>query len=110
MTKDIRWGILPTGWIAELFVKDLLLTGHHVSAVGSHSQSSAARFATAFGIAKAHGSYEALAADADVDIIYIATPHPQHFAAAIVTTPFRPEPDAVSFRTCQSVPLELSRM
>ncbi len=84
MTKAIRWGILATGWIAELFVKDLLLTGHQVTAVGSRSQASADRFATAFGIAKAHGSYEALAADPDVDIIYIATPHPQHFAAAML--------------------------
>lgn len=82
MTQKIRWGILATGWIAELFVKDLLLTGHAVTAVGSRTQSSAERFANAFGIAKAHGSYEALAADPEVDIIYIATPHPQHVSAA----------------------------
>jgi predicted dehydrogenase len=82
MTKTIRWGILATGWIAKLFVNDLLLTGHQVAAVGSRSQSSADHFAKTFGIAKAHGSYEALVADPDVDIIYIATPHPQHFAAA----------------------------
>jgi predicted dehydrogenase len=82
MTKAIRWGILATGWIAELFVNDLLLTGHKVAAVGSRSQSSADRFATNFGIAKAHASYEALLADPDVDIVYIATPHPQHFSAA----------------------------
>jgi len=84
MIKGIRWGILATGWIAELFVKDLLLTGHQVAAVGSRSQSSADRFASAFGIGKAHGSYEELAADPDVDIIYIATPHPQHYAAAML--------------------------
>ena len=84
MTKAVRWGILATGWIAELFVKDLMLTGHQVTAVGSRSQSSADRFASAFGIQKAHGSYEALAADPNVDIIYIATPHPQHFAAAML--------------------------
>lgn len=78
----IRWGILATGWIAEMFVKDLLLTGHAVTAVGSRSQASADRFAKEFGIATAHGSYEALVADPNVDIIYIATPHPQHVAAA----------------------------
>ena len=78
----IRWGILATGWIADLFVKDLILTGHSVTAVGSRSQASADRFAAAHGIAKAHGSYEALVADPEVDIIYIATPHPQHVAAA----------------------------
>lgn len=82
MATKIRWGILATGWIAELFVKDLLLTGHAVTAVGSRTQASADRFAAQFGIAKAHGSYEALAADPNVDIIYVATPHPQHAAAA----------------------------
>lgn len=82
MAAKIRWGILATGWIAELFVKDLLLTGHQVTAVGSRAQASADRFAAQFGIPTAHGSYEALAADPNVDIIYIATPHPQHAHAA----------------------------
>lgn len=82
MGKTIAWGILATGWIADLFVKDLILTGHNVAAVGSRSQANADRFAKSFGIAKAHGSYEALVADPDVDIIYIATPHPQHVSAA----------------------------
>ena len=82
MATEPRWGILATGWIAELFVKDLILTGHAVTAVGSRTQASADRFAKAFGIGTAHGSYEALAADPNVDIIYIATPHPQHAAPA----------------------------
>ncbi|MEO8242281.1 MAG: Gfo/Idh/MocA family oxidoreductase [bacterium] len=82
MPKRTRWGILATGWIAELFVKDLLLTSHTITAVGSRSQAKADRFAYDFGIAKAHGSYEALVADPNVEIIYIATPHPHHFAAA----------------------------
>lgn len=82
MVTKPRWGILATGWIAELFVKDLLLTGRTVTAVGSRTQDKADRFAKAFGIAKSHGSYEALVDDPDVDIIYIATPHPQHVAAA----------------------------
>lgn len=82
MAQKIRWGILATGWIADLFVKDLLLTGHAVTAVGSRTQASADRFARQFGIGTAHGSYEALVADPNVDIIYIATPHPQHVAAA----------------------------
>lgn len=82
MADKIRWGILATGWIAELFVTDLQLTGHKVTAVGSRTVESAERFAKAFNIPKAHASYEALAADPNVDIIYIATPHPQHVAAA----------------------------
>ena len=82
MADKIRWGILATGWIAELFVTDLQLTGRSVTAVGSRTAASAERFAKAFNIPKAHASYEALAADPNVDIIYIATPHPQHVAAA----------------------------
>lgn len=82
MAEKLRWGILATGWIAELFVRDLVLTGHAVTAVGSRTQASADRFAAQFGIARAHGSYEALVADPNVDIIYVATPHPQHAAAA----------------------------
>jgi len=48
----------------------------------SRSQSSADRFAAQFDIPHAHASYEALAADRDVDIVYVATPHPMHFANA----------------------------
>ena len=35
MTTDLRWGILATGWIADLFVKDLQLAGLRVTAVST---------------------------------------------------------------------------
>ena len=82
MAEKIRWGILATGWIADLFVKDLLMTGHSVTAIGSRTEEGAKRFAKEFGILTAHGSYAALVADPNVDIVYIATPHPQHVSAA----------------------------
>lgn len=78
----LRWGILATGWIADLFVKDLLDNDMLVSAVGSRSAEKAAAFAARYGIRRSHGSYEALAADPEVDIVYIATPHPFHVTAA----------------------------
>ena len=78
MTGPIRWGILGTGWIAEQFVTDILANGITVTAVGSRSQGSADAFAERFGIPTAHGSYEALAADPEVDVVYVATPHPMH--------------------------------
>jgi predicted dehydrogenase len=80
MTDTIRWGILGTGYIADAFVSDLLGTGFTVTAVGSRSQESADAFAAKHGIATAHPSYEALAADPEVDVIYVATPHPMHAA------------------------------
>lgn len=84
MTARPRWGILATGWIADLFVKDLHLTGKTVTAVGSRSQAGADKFAKTHGIAKAHGSYEALVNDPEVDIVYVATPHPMHAKDAIL--------------------------
>lgn len=82
MTDQLRWGILATGWIAELFVADLKAAGLNVAAAGSRSAEKAKAFAERFAIANAHGSYEALVADPDVDIIYVATPHPHHAACA----------------------------
>jgi len=82
MSDALRWGILATGGIAHLFTNDLVLNGFQVQAVGSRSQASADAFAAQFGIPSAHGSYEALVADPDVDIVYVSTPHPLHAAAA----------------------------
>jgi predicted dehydrogenase len=84
MEKTLRWGILATGWIAELFTQDLIASGLNVAAVGSRSLEKAKSFAERFRISKAHGSYEQLASDPDVDIVYIATPHPQHVGAALL--------------------------
>ena len=76
----IRWGILTTGRIAASFVRDLaLVDGNELAAVGSRRLDAARTFAGRFGAARAHGSYEELAADPDVDVIYVATPHSRHF-------------------------------
>ena len=82
MTDAIRWGILATGGIAHSFANDLVLNGSQVQAVGSRSKASADAFAAEFAIPTAHASYEALAADPDVDIVYVSTPHPFHAANA----------------------------
>lgn len=79
----LRWGILATGFIARLFTEDLRASGIEVVAVGSRSQESADAFAARFKIPRAYGSYEELVADAEVDIVYVATPHPQHAENAL---------------------------
>jgi predicted dehydrogenase len=79
----IRWGILSTGGIAGVFTEDLLtLPGHTVAAVGSRAEATAEAFAARYGVGRAHGSYAALAGDPEVDVVYIATPHPGHHDAA----------------------------
>ena len=81
----LRWGILGPGRIAHRFVREAL---HHtaqlVTAVGSRSEGRAGAFAHEFGIESAHGDYEALVADPDVDAVYIATPHSEHLSNALL--------------------------
>ena len=84
MTEPIRWGILATGGIARSFVTDLLaMPDAEVTAVGSRSQEAADRFAATHGIPRAYGSWQELAADPDLDVVYVATPHSAHHAAAL---------------------------
>lgn len=80
----LRWGIAATGKIAASMCTALrTLPEAEVVAVGSRSQSAADAFAQQLGIPRAHGSYEALWADPDVDIVYVASPHSHHHAMTI---------------------------
>jgi predicted dehydrogenase len=75
----MRWGIVATGKIAHTTVVDLqAVGGAEVVAVASRAADRADAFAQQYGIPHAHGSYDALLADDDVDIVYIATPHSGH--------------------------------
>jgi len=81
---DIRWGIVGPGRIAENVLPDFEhVDGAQVVAVASRSIDRARTFADRHGISRAHGSYADIVADPDVDVLYIATPHPQHHAIAM---------------------------
>lgn len=97
MKYQVKWGILATGGIAETFSRDLLVNPetrgvkdiqHQVVAAASSSSAERAQdFLKKIGAseaAKAYGSYKELVADANVDIIYIATPHSHHFQNAML--------------------------
>ena len=76
---SIRWGVLGAGGIASVFTEAVTRhTQAAVVAVGSRAQERADEFAARHGIARAHGSYEALVADPGVDVVYIASPHSEH--------------------------------
>ena len=82
-SKPLRWGILATGKVAHDFtqvLKFLSLTAgrHAIVAVGSRTQARADEFATLHSIPAAYGSYEDLCADPNVDIVYVASLHPDH--------------------------------
>ena len=83
-TEPLRWGIAATGKIAASMCEALqTLPDARITAVGSRSHESAVAFAERFGIPAAHGSYEELFADDDVDIVYVASPHSHHHAMTI---------------------------
>lgn len=79
MKTSLNWGILGTGKIAKVFADALgeSKTGK-LRAVGSRQLQSAQKFAARYSGVAAHGSYEELLADPDVDVVYISLPNHLH--------------------------------
>ncbi|MFS0787814.1 Gfo/Idh/MocA family oxidoreductase [Shouchella sp. 1P09AA] len=77
--KDYKWGILGLGTIAHDFAKALNKHHGNIYAVASRSQEKAEAFAKPYAGAKAYGDYDQLLQDNQVDIIYVATPHVNHY-------------------------------
>lgn len=76
---NFKVGILGAGKIAGTIADTLqALDAFEAYAVASRNQQKADAFGAEHGIEKCYGSYEALIADPDVELIYIATPHPHH--------------------------------
>jgi len=83
--KTYNWGILAPGRIAGKFATELQqLDNACVFAVGSSNIERAKEFAGAFGATRYYGNYYDLAADPDVDIIYISSPHSHHAEHALI--------------------------
>jgi predicted dehydrogenase len=79
-----RWAIAGPGRIARNLAPDFAhVPDAELVAVGSRSLERAEAFAREHGAARAHGSYRELVADPEIDVVYIATPHPQHHAVAL---------------------------
>lgn len=76
----LRVGIVGAGWIAEKAAITLNgLQDCEAYAIGSRTLEKAEAFAAKWNIPQAYGSYEALLADSDVDLVYVATPHSHHY-------------------------------
>lgn len=78
--QKVRWGILSTAKIGTLKVIPAMQLGQHseVVAIGSRSAAAAGQAAAALGIARSHGSYEALLADPQVEAVYNPLPNHLH--------------------------------
>ncbi len=80
---NLKWAMVGTGFMAELILNDFALADDtKLYALVSREPSKAQARLAEFGIsAKALGFEEALR-DAEIDVIYVATPHSEHFAMA----------------------------
>ncbi len=83
--RNIRWGIIGLGKIANKFATDLAsIKNVELVAVASRNIQNANNFAEKHNAKKAYSSYEELAKDSNVDAVYIATPHSFHKEHAIL--------------------------
>jgi predicted dehydrogenase len=79
MKKKYKWGILAPGKMSAKFTRGLkLLDNVELYAVGSRDLDRAKLFADEFGFKKYYGSYEDLASDPELEVVYIASPHSFH--------------------------------
>ena len=80
MVQKINWGIIGPGNIAHKFAHDLMLSKTaQLYGVASRDPERAKNFGRKYKAVKHYGSYAELAADPDIDVVYIATPHTFHF-------------------------------
>jgi predicted dehydrogenase len=76
---SVKWGILSTARINDLFLAGARASGKlDLVAVASRSADRAERYAREHGIARAHGSYDALLADPEVEAVYNSLPNALH--------------------------------
>ncbi|EIL8446539.1 Gfo/Idh/MocA family oxidoreductase [Clostridium perfringens] len=77
--KKLKWGILGPGNIARDFAQALNRVNGEVYAVASRNKERAEKFARENNVKKAYGSYDEIIKDKDIDVVYIATPHSNHY-------------------------------
>lgn len=88
--RTLRWGVVATGGIAQSVVQDLVhLADAELYAISSRNQATADAFAAKYGFTKSYGEdasgigYQRMLADSSVDVVYVATPHAQHYEVAL---------------------------
>lgn len=77
--NDIKWAILGPGTIAADFAKAIIEVNGSVYAVASRTLEKAKKFASNYSVKKVYGNYEEMLQDDEIDIVYISTPHCNHY-------------------------------
>ncbi|WP_368645124.1 Gfo/Idh/MocA family protein [Alkalibacterium putridalgicola] len=73
--RKINWGIIGSGKIADQFASQFKDDQAELTGIASQTLQKAFEFSTRFNIKKAYGTYEELAFDPEIDILYMATPN-----------------------------------
>jgi D-xylose 1-dehydrogenase (NADP+, D-xylono-1,5-lactone-forming) len=77
--EPVRWGIVSTADINRLVIPPAQTSPKvDLVAVASRTQERADEYAAKWGIPRAHGSYEALLADPEIEAVYISLPNTMH--------------------------------
>jgi predicted dehydrogenase len=88
--KTYNYGIIGPGRIATSYCKAIQRSERvRIHAIASRDEQRAKDFAEQFGASKTYNSYEAIAKDPEVDVIYIATPHAFHAKLAMMCLEYK---------------------
>ncbi|XP_076012219.1 dihydrodiol dehydrogenase, tandem duplicate 1 [Genypterus blacodes] len=82
-----RWGLCGAGKISHDFsvaMKTLPPGDHQTAVIASRSLERSKEFAQQHGIPKAYGSYEELANDPDIDVVYLGVLHTEHWRVGLL--------------------------
>jgi xylose dehydrogenase (NAD/NADP) len=84
ISEILRWGLLSTAAINEALIPALRASArNHLVAVASREQARAQAYAAKWDIPRAFGSYQAMLADGEIDVVYISLPNSLHAAWTI---------------------------
>ena len=77
--SKLNWAILGPGTIAKDFAKAIEEVNGKIYAVGSRSVEKAKKFAEGYNVEKVYGNYDEMLNDKNIDVVYISTPHCNHY-------------------------------
>lgn len=77
--SKVNWAILGPGTIAKDFAKAIEKVNGTIYAVGSRNLEKAKNFAENHAVEKVYGDYDEMLVDKDIDVVYISTPHCNHY-------------------------------
>ena len=77
--EKINWAILGPGTIAGDFAKAISEVNGSIYAVGARSIEKAEKFSSDYTVEKVYGNYNEMLKDDKIDVVYISTPHSNHY-------------------------------